>query len=93
MADEAEIEVAVLTAGFSHGLDALPGFDLGIVAGAVASAIPFLEEGFHLEVIEDGFAEGINAREQNVILVGGGDDSVQNDPLAVLAQIVFEFDY
>ncbi len=64
VADEAQIQVAVVAAGFSHVLHLLPGLQLGVVVRAIFGAIPFLEECLHLQMIEHGFAERINAAEQ-----------------------------
>jgi len=61
VADEAQIQVPVVAAGFSHLLHLLPGLQLRIVAHAIFRTIPFLEEGFHLQVIENRFTEWINA--------------------------------
>ncbi len=61
VADEAQIEVAVVAARFSHVLHLLPGLQLGVIVRAVFGAIPFPEEQFHLQMIEHGFAERINA--------------------------------
>lgn len=92
IADEAEIEVAVVAAGFGHFFYFLPRFFLGVVVHAIFRAIPFFQEGFHLQVIEYGLAEGVDAAEQEEIRVGSdGDYAVEHDPLAALAEIVFEF--
>ena len=93
VADEAQVEIAIFAAGFSHLPDFMPGFRLGFVAGAIFDAIPFGEEGGHLQVIEDGLAEGVDAAEQWVGAIRvGGDNSVQHHPFAALAEIIFKFD-
>jgi len=57
-----------------------------------AGAIPFLQEGFHLQVIEYGLAKWINAAEQQEIcMAGGGHHPVQQNPLTAFAEIVFQF--
>src|ERR1700732_1815167 len=61
VADEAQIQVPVVAAGFSHFLHLLSGLQLLIIAHAIFRTSPFLEEGFHLQVIENRFTEWINA--------------------------------
>lgn len=83
-----------MAAGFGHMFDALPGFPLGFVADAVFDLFPFAKKFAHLQVVEDGFAERVDAAEQRERSVAvGGNHGVKHDPFAAFAEIVFEFDY
>ena len=83
-----------MAAGFGHLFDSFPGLPLGFVADAVFDQFPFAEKFAHLEVVENGLAEGIDAAEQGErSLAVGGNDGVKNDPFASFAEVIFEFDY
>ena len=83
-----------MAAGFGHVLHSFPCFHLRIVTDALFGPLPFLEERLHLQVIEHGLAEWIYAAQQHEVRVGrAGDHSVQDDPFAAFAQVIFEFHY
>jgi hypothetical protein len=91
---EAQIQVAVIAASFSHLLDSLPSLHLGLVANTVFHVFPFPQKFMHLQVIENGLSERVDPAEQRERSPGvGGNQGVENDPFAALAKIVFEFNY
>jgi hypothetical protein len=92
VADKAKVEIAIGAAGFRHLFYFLPCVLLAVIANAIFRPIPFLEKRPHLQVIEHGFAEGINAAEQREIrMAGGRNHTVKHHPLAAFAEIVFQF--
>lgn len=91
---KAQIQVAVVAAGFGHLFDSRPGLHLGFVADSIFHVFPFPQKFMHLQVIEDGFAEGVDTAEQGERSRGvSGNQGVENHPFAAFAQIVFEFNY
>src|SRR5581483_4231172 len=83
---------AIALAGFGHFLDLLPGFLLRIVLGAVLQARPFFDEAFHLKMVEDRLAKGIDAAKQREVpFIAGGNHVVKHYPIAALSQIIFQF--
>jgi len=80
-----------VAAGFGHFFYFFPSLFLRFVAHAILDTLPFLKEKFHLKVIEDGLAEGIDAAEQDKFGIrGGGDHTIEDDPFAAFAEIVFQ---
>jgi len=56
----------------------------------IFGAIPFAKESFHLKMIENGFAEGIDSFEQQEIgMVFGREHAVEHHPLGAFTEIVF----
>jgi len=83
-----------VAAGFGHLFDSVPSFSLRFVADSIFDFLPLLQKFSHLQVIEDGFAEGVDAAEQGERpFAVGGNDGVKDDPFAAFTEIVFEFDY
>src|ERR1700678_3078359 len=69
----------------------LPGIALGVIMGAVANALPLFEKTFHLQVVEDSLAEGVDAAQQRErAIFAGRDDSVEQNPFTAFSEIIFQ---
>src|SRR5205814_9063141 len=53
---------------------------------------PFLEKGFHLQMVEDRLAVRVDTAQERIIaFFPWGDHAMKHDPVTTFAEIVFEF--
>ena len=77
----------------NYGIDAPNVIRNFFIAGTIFYAIPFGQENRHLQVIEDGLPERVDASQKRIRAVPiAGDNSMQHHPLAALTEVIFEFD-